>query len=124
MRMTLVAGMAAMSIFAHASVSRADAETEAQPTTSWHEGGTLHKASGREWVGATQHNQLATAFDWVMTSKSVKAKVAEAGDAESARTQADKLRQCVNVALSRHAKLYASMPASDIAMTCIITLQL
>ncbi len=119
----LVAGLATVSSFVQASAAQAE-DAAPQAEASWHEGGTLHKASGREWVGATQQNQLATAFDWVMASKTMQAKVAEAGDKDVARAHADKLRQCVNVALSRQAKLYASMPAADIAMTCMITLQL
>lgn len=127
--MTLAAGMAATTLFSLAS-ARADAApvVDAEPsetaaTAPWYAGGTLHKASGREWISGSQQNQLATASDWALTSKAVKAKVAESGDMEAIRPMADQLRQCVNVALSRHAKLYASLPASDVATTCLITLQ-
>jgi hypothetical protein len=129
-RMGLAAALAATVCTSYVTTTRADAETaaepavaEAVPATAWYAGGNLHKATAREWVDASLQNQLATASDWVMTSKELKAKVNGAGDMEAVRPHADKLRQCINAALRRHSTLYDKMPASDIAMTCLITMK-
>jgi hypothetical protein len=129
-RLRLALALAAAVSLAHATTTRADAETAVDPTpstlaeTPWYTGGSLHKASAREWLDATVKNQLATASDWVLTSKSVKAKFATSGDMGVVRPHADQLRQCVNAALRRHSDLYAKMPVADIAVTCLITLNL
>jgi hypothetical protein len=132
-RMGLAAALAATGAFWHAPSVHADDEATppngeatpgATPTLdpSWYTGGTLHKATVRQWLEATMQNQMATASDWVMTSKDMKAK-ASAGDMSVVVQRADKLRQCINAALRHHAQLYASMPASDLATTCMITLK-
>lgn len=128
--MGLALTLAAMVSFAHAAPSSAEDDTSnnsapAVATAAWYTGGTLQKASAREWLEASTQNQLATASDWVLTSKQQKAKVAAAaGDMSSVLPSADKLRQCINGALRRHSDLYSNMPAADIAVTCMITLQL
>ena len=125
--------LAAMVSFAHAAPSRAE-DTSAAPATehsaatvsaAWYEGGTLQRASVRQWLEASTQNQLATASQWLLTSEQQKAKVAAAaGDMRSVLSSADKLRQCINAALRRHSHLYSNMPAADIAVTCMITLNL
>jgi hypothetical protein len=134
--MGLAFALAAMASITHAAPSRADADTTAGSASpaldtsqtsdpAWYSGGTLHKATARQWLEATTQNQLATASDWVLTSKQQKAKVmAAAGDMSLVLPSADKLRQCINGALRRHSDLYANMPAADIAVTCLITLKL
>ena len=125
--------LAAMVSFTQAAPSRAEdtsaaAATEHSAVTvsaAWYEGGTLQRATARQWLDASTQNQLATASQWVLTSAQQKAKVAAAaGDMQSVLPSADKLRQCVNAALRRHSHLYSSMPVADIADTCMITLNL
>jgi len=121
--------LAALVSFVHVAPSRADDAASGSSAAvavdaTWYAGGTLHKATAREWLAASTQNQLATASDWVLTSKEQKAKVDASGDMSLVLPSADKLRQCINAALRRHSDLYSSMPASDIAMTCMITLKL
>ncbi len=132
-RMGPALALAAMVSFTHAAPSRAE-DTSAAPTSeqsaskvgaAWYEGGTLQRASVRQWLEGSTQNQLATASQWLLTSEQQKAKVAAAaGDMGTVLSSADKLRQCVNAALRRHSHLYSNMPVADIAVTCMITLQL
>ncbi len=128
--MGLALTLAAMVSIAQSAPSRADDDTSSNSAPSvasaeWYTGGTLQHASTREWLEASTRNQLATAGDWVLTSKRQQAKVAAAaGDMSLVLSSADKLRQCINRALRRHSDLYSSTPAADIAVTCIITLKL
>ncbi|MFT3926711.1 MAG: hypothetical protein QM778_29470 [Myxococcales bacterium] len=138
-RMGPALALATLISFTHVASSHADDITSGSsapaaeltisaPATidaNWYTGGTLHKATAREWLQGSTQNQLATASDWVLTSKDQKAKVdAAAGNMSLVLPSADKLRQCINAALRRHSDLYSSMPASDIAMTCMITLKI
>ncbi len=125
--------LAAMVSFTQTASSRAEdtsaapAEEHSAPTVSaaWYEGGTLQNASVRQWLDGSIQNQLATASQWLLTSEQQKAKVAAAaGDMKSVLSSADKLRQCINAALRRHSHLYSHMPAADIAVSCMITLNL
>jgi hypothetical protein len=129
--MGLALALAAMVPFTHVALSRADdlatSVNSAAPAvdTAWYTGGTLHKTTAREWLAGSTQNQLATASDWVLTSKQQQARVAAAsGDMSLVLSSADKLRQCINGALRRHADLYSSMPTADIAVTCMIQLKL
>src|SRR4051794_8089571 len=115
-RMGLALALAAMVPFTHVALTKADETPSAESAapalgTVWYTGGTLHKTTASQWLEATSQNQLATASDWVLTSKQQQAKVAAAsGDMSLLLSSADKLRQCINGALRRHADLYSSMP--------------
>lgn len=39
------------------------------PAAEWCRGGTLHRATVREWKSATSSNKLATAADWLAATK-------------------------------------------------------
>lgn len=128
--MGLALALAAMVSFTHVALTRADDATTASSAAPavdavWYTGGTLHKTTARQWLEGSSQNQLATASDWVLTSKQQQAKVAAAsGDMSLVLSSADKLRQCINGALRRNADLYSSMPTADIAVTCMIQLKL
>lgn len=112
---------------AWAPAASSHAEGEAQPEvvapTPWYVGGTLHKAVASDWLSASLPNQLATAADWLLASKEVKAKVDASGDMDALQPHAEKLRQCVTLAVYRNKKLYANVPVADVATTCILTMK-
>jgi hypothetical protein len=109
--------LAAMFCVSHAASSRADIDPrEATSSTPR----SLRHASTQEWLEADTQSQLATASEWVLSSKQLKLKT----DMSAVQRHADKLRQCINGALHGHSKLYAGMRVADVATTCLITMKL
>lgn len=108
---------------AASSHAEAEAETEVVAPTPWYVGGTLHKAVASQWLNARLQDQLATAADWLLASKELKAKVDASRDMDALQPHAEKLRQCVTLAVYRNKRLYANVPVADVATTCIITMK-
>ena len=48
--------------------SSSSSYSSSSSSSKWYEGGTLHRATMREWSSASYENQLATAADMVMVS--------------------------------------------------------
>jgi hypothetical protein len=63
--------------------------------TSWFKGGTLHRATVREWRNATYANRLATSADFIAATQDV-----DFGDLEGFKRMAADLETCISTAVS------------------------
>jgi hypothetical protein len=91
---------------------------QSQPVqqAQWYEGGTLHKATAREWLAATSANRLATAADFAATALKQEGKVAR--DMADLRVRAEAIESCVSqVAGAQGAE---NQPVSGLAAACVI----
>jgi hypothetical protein len=79
----------------------------AQSSKPWYEGGTLHKATCREWLDSTPANRLATAGDFVATLSKPKTM-------DEARAAAEELQECITLA----APLTPSKAVAEVAVSC------
>jgi len=79
----------------------------------WYEGGTLHKASAREWHAATLENQLASSADMLTATKA-------ASGMDQLKVRATALRTCITEATNDRS-LYEQKVA-DIGALCIVIL--
>ena len=91
-----------------------------QVASKWYEGGSLHRANVGEWRRATYSNKLATASDWAMTHRGVKARVMGSGSIANARPYAVDLMRCVDAGAGPSG--YAQLRASELAAACMVTL--
>ena len=79
----------------------------------WYQGGTLHKATAKEWQSASIENRLATSADFIASTKA-------ATSMGQLKTRAVALQQCVTDA-TKGVKLQ-SLNVTDSAAACIILL--
>lgn len=63
--------------------------------TSWFAGGTLHKATVKEWRNATYANRLATSADFIAATQDV-----DFGDMTAFKNMARDLETCISTAVS------------------------
>jgi hypothetical protein len=77
----------------------------------WHEGGTLHKKSGREWMNASAADQLATSADFA-------AKVFKTNSMDELKTRASQMASCISEAVPASPE----RPVSEIGGACAVLL--
>lgn len=81
---------------------------------AWYEGGTLHRASIKEWRSAKYRNKLATASDWVVATEKV-------DNLEDAKDLAGELITCVDGSVAGLDADY--MKATEIAAACLVIME-
>lgn len=86
----------------------------ATDSRKWYEGGTLHKATIREWKSASEENKLATCGDFM-------AKLNNKVTMEVLLERAIALRACINEA-SSGIETVDNNKVSEIAALCTVTL--
>lgn len=82
---------------------------------AWYIGGTLHKATIKDWKQATEANQLATCADFV-------AKVNKPANMEILKLQAIELKICITTATADLDETN-TMGVSEIASMCLILMK-
>lgn len=80
----------------------------------WYEGGTLHKATGKEWHAATYRNRLATSADFLAAAKA-------AADMVELRARAAGLERCITEGTDSPKLQKLQVP--DVAVACIVLLE-
>lgn len=79
----------------------------------WYEGGTLHKATARQWNAATYRNRLATSADFIAAAKA-------ASDMKELRARAAGLERCISEGTDD--PRLQDLRVSEVAAACIILL--
>ena len=115
--MLAVAGVA---FFGSGSGDKDSTPHSPQVASKWYEGGSLHRANVGEWRRATYSNKLATAADWALTHRGVKARVMGSGSIANARPYALDLVRCIDAAAGPSG--YAQLRATELAAACTVTL--
>lgn len=80
---------------------------------AWYNGGTLHNATGAQWLAGDFSDQLATSADFV-------AKMDAASDMSELRVRANSLSSCITEAVSDPSLEQSSV--KDVAVLCIVQL--
>ena len=87
----------------------------------WYVGGNLHKANIKEWKNATGQNRIATASDMALSVPSIKIKVQQSGNIDTAKIYATELSECINKATEEQNTEH--LKVSEIAAQCIVLMQ-
>lgn len=117
----IVLVVVALGYFGSGSGDKDGATRSPQVAPRWYEGGFLHRANVGEWRGATYSNKLATAADWAMTHRRVKARVMGSGSIANARPYAVDLVRCIDEAAGPSG--YAHLRVTELATACMVSLR-
>jgi len=70
-----------------------------KPKVEWYMNGTLHKATVKEWINATEENKLATTSDWVFSVPQIREKIEDGSrSVDSIKPFAESIVSCVDTA--------------------------
>ena len=97
--------------------SYSERESASVPT-KWYSGGSLHRATIKQWNDATYSNKLATAADWTLKVPGIQGKLLQSATMEPLRPYAFLLVECVDEAGS--GKGGERNDAAEMAAACII----
>ena len=87
-------------------------------STNWYSGGSLHRATIKQWNDATYSNKLATAADWTLKVPGILRELLQSGTMANLRPYASQLVECVDEAGS--GKGGERIAASEMAASCMI----
>ena len=105
----------------HSTPPAADFDRLSAQSDKWYVGGTLHEATGKEWVTASRRNRIATAAD--MIAKTTKLRVRSMDQLLSPTIE---LESCMSTALQDTTPtkdgIIGHWSVKDIGVMCILTL--
>nr|WP_321361053.1 hypothetical protein [uncultured Hyphomonas sp.] len=88
-------------------------------SAQWYAGGTLHRATGKQWVVASNADRLATSSDFVAKAFGEK-KVRSLGSINKLKPYAQNVKSCVDE--TYRAPNSQNLRVSEIAASCLIIL--
>ena len=88
-------------------------------SAQWYSGGSLHGATGKQWVAASSSNRLATSADFVAKAFGEK-KVRSLGSIDKLKPYAQNVKSCVDE--TYRAPNSQNLRVSEVAASCLIIL--
>ncbi len=97
-----------------------------KPRQEWYSGGTLHKATIREWKAASYRNRLATCADFVsgtMLNRGMKAKDIDISEGGRVWRSATDLETCISGGTAG-LEVTDTMSVAELAAACMVLMKI